>query len=286
MSILVKIVAAATSGGVVIGGLLGVLTADDAAPATLGRDAVTVYACPGEGAVGTLHRGDRILVIGRNEQWLAVRNVRGAGEQVFIAAEAVVADDDLDWLPQVDCADAGTLAVTPTTPAPTTAVVDTTMPDTTVPDSTPDSTSPPAAPTTTRAPTASTTTIAAPTTTIATTTTLAPPTVVSVLDSPDPIWESYTGSDCGDGIATVTASISAPAGVASVVLSWTSTQGNGSTPMSKVGGTYRATIGPFGDTFVGNGQVVVLTYTVKVTDNLGRQHSRQGTITVDDCPFG
>lgn len=266
MSILVKIVAAATSGGVVIGGLLGVLTADDAAPATLGRDAVTVYACPGEGAVGTLHRGDRILVIGRNEQWLAVRNVRGAGEQVFIAAEAVVADDDLDWLPQVDCADAGTLAVTPTTPAPTTAVVDTTMPDTTVPDTT--------------------LTPGAPTTTIATTTTLAPPTVVSVLDSPDPIWESYTGSDCGDGIATVTASISAPAGVASVVLSWTSTEGNGSTPMSKVGGTYRATIGPFGDTFVGNGQVVVLTYTVKVTDTLGRQHSRQGTITVDDCPFG
>lgn len=257
MSILVKIVAAATSGGVVIGGLLGVHTADDAAPATLGRDAVTVYACPGEGAVGTLHRGDRILVIGRNEQWLAVRNVRGAGEQVFIAAEAVVADDDLDWLPQVDCADAGTLAVTPTTPAPTTAVVvDTTMPDTTVPD-----------------------------------TTLAPaaPRVVSVLDSPDPISEKYPGipATCaGDGIATVTASISAPAGVQSVVLSWTSALGNGSKAMSKIGGNYRATIGPFDANLTENGPDVTLTYTVKVTDTLGRQHSRAGTITVDDCTFG
>lgn len=262
MSVLGKIVAAATSGGVVIGGLLGVLTADDAAPATLGRDAVTVYACPGQGAVGTLHRGDRILVIGRSEQWLAVRNVRGAGEQVFIAAEAVVADDDLDGLPQVDCADAGKLAVTPTTPAPTTAVV-----DSTVPDSEPSSTVAPAGPAST----------------IATTTTLAPPRVVSVVDSPDPISESYAGSDCGDGIVTVTASISAPAGVASVVLSWTSTAGNGSTPMSKVGGTYKATIGPFGFTFVPDNQVVTLTYTVNVTDTLGRQHSRQGTITVNDC---
>ncbi len=267
MSILVKIVAAATSGGVVIGGLLGVLTADDAAPATLGRDAVTVYACPGEGAVGTLHRGDRILVVGRNEQWLAVRNVRGAGEQVFIAAEAVVADDDLDWLPQVDCADAGTLAVTPTTPAPTTAVVDTTMLDTTVPDTT--------------------LTPGAPTTTIATTTTLAPPTVVSVLDSPDPIWEQYPGfidEYCtGDGVATVTASISAPAGVQSVVLSWTSSAGNGSKAMSKVGGTYRATIGPFTANDAADEPPATLTYTVKVTDTLGRQHSRQGTITVNDC---
>lgn len=42
MSVLVKIVAATTSGGLVIGGMLGVLTADDAAPATLPRDAVTV----------------------------------------------------------------------------------------------------------------------------------------------------------------------------------------------------------------------------------------------------
>lgn len=268
MSVLVKIVAATTSGGLVIGGMLGVLTADDAAPATLPRDAVTVYACPGEGAVGTLHRGDRILVIGRNEQWLAVRNVRGAGEQVFIAAEAVVADDDLDWLPQVDCADAGALAVTPTTPAPTTAVVDTTMPDTTVPDTT--------------------LTPGAPTTTIATTTTLAPPTVVSVLDSPDPIKEQFNPSlnaSCpGNDIATVTASISAPAGVQSVVLSWTSSVWSGSKAMSKIGGNYRATLGPFDalDTEYYN-DPVTLTYTVRVTDNLGRQHSRQGTITVENC---
>jgi len=270
MSVLVKIVAATTSGGLVIGGMLGVLTADDAAPATLPRDAVTVYACPGEGAVGTLHRGDRILVVGRNEQWLAVRNVRGAGEQVFIATDAVVADDDLDWLPQVDCADAGTLAVAPTTP--TTAGVDTTMPDSVPASTSPDSTQPPAAPTTI----------------VATTTTLALPMVVSVIDSPDPIWEKYPGipATCpGDGIATVTASISAPAGVQSVVLSWTSALGNGSKEMSKIGGNYRATIGPFDANLTENGPDVTLTYTVKVTDNLGRQHSRQGTVTVKDCTF-
>jgi hypothetical protein len=88
-------------GAVVAGGLAGILIAlsigspSPVSSATLSLDGVPVFACPGEGRTGTLHRGDRIYIVGQADGWLAVRNVRGSGETVFVETRT--------WCPTTTC---------------------------------------------------------------------------------------------------------------------------------------------------------------------------------------
>ncbi|HSM02623.1 MAG TPA: hypothetical protein VK960_09340, partial [Acidimicrobiia bacterium] len=79
-----RVLGLAIAGGVIVGGGFGLtgLGGSGPEPATLALDAVPIYACPGVGEVGALHRGDRVLITGRSGDWLAVRNVRGSGERV------------------------------------------------------------------------------------------------------------------------------------------------------------------------------------------------------------
>ena len=263
-----RVVAGAIAGGAAVGVVLGltVFAPADPVPASLSGVAVPVYACPGADEVGTLHRGDRVLVTGRSGDWLAVRNVRGAFERVFVAAASVVPDADLSGLPEVGCDDTATIVVAVTS---TTVLAE----DTTT-------TVPPGDTSTTTSTTAATTT-----------TTLAAPSVGSPSADPDPIWEKFPGfpNTCpGDGITTVAAAVSAPAGIQSVTLSWTSAAGNGSTPMTLSGGLHRGDIGPFDATgpAVPQDGAIVVSATVTVIDSLGRSASSPIAVTVNDCTFG
>lgn len=248
-----------------VGGLLGVFTAPDGTAGTLARDAVPVYACPGDTEVGTLYRGDRVLVTGRNGDWLAVRNVRGAGERVFVLAATIIPDADLSALPNVDCDDVGTVAFDETT---------TTIPPTTT------------------VPEVTTTTAAVTTTTAAPVTTTAPlPSVGLVSSAPNAISEAFQqdGSSCGGYEVTslISASVTAPAGVQSVVMSWSSVViSPGSKPMTGQGGTYSAEFGPFTAEATPNfltGSQVEVTVLVTVTDSWGRQATGHTTVTVHGC---
>ena len=127
MSALAKIILAAAVGGVVVGGALGFSTAPDADAGTLRLDSVPVYVCPGETEIGTLHRGDRVFIVGVSGDWLAVRNIRGSGERVFVEAAVVVPDADPAGLPEVDCETTGTADVAASeTPDDTTTTTDAT----------------------------------------------------------------------------------------------------------------------------------------------------------------
>ncbi|MEX1208163.1 MAG: hypothetical protein WEE36_06060, partial [Acidimicrobiia bacterium] len=132
-SALKRVLGATAIAGAIVGGTLGLVGfgAAEGEPARLALDSVPTFLCPGNGEVGTLHRGDRVLITGRSGDWLAVRNVRGGGERVFVAAAAVTPDGDLGNLPEEDCEQAGTVAIggTVTTVAATTTT--TTTPSTT-----------------------------------------------------------------------------------------------------------------------------------------------------------
>jgi hypothetical protein len=242
-----RIIGAAIAGGVVIGGGIGLLGVGDSSPepAFLALDAVPIYACPGTGEVGTLHRGDRVLITGRSGDWLAVRNVRGSGERVFVVAAVVTPDADLSALPEEDCEDAGLVSVASTT---------TTLPEgttTTVPAAT---TTLPG--TTTTIPVTTTTIAATTTTTVAatTTTTAAPdnsaPSITGVSASEPQIWEQDGGGIfCAAGTprqSTISATVTdAGSGVASVTASWNDPNGTHTVAMTKNGNVYSVVIGPY-----------------------------------------
>jgi hypothetical protein len=77
--------------------------------------------------------------------------------------------------------------------------------------------------------------------------------------------------------------------VISVIMSWSSSIGSGSKPMTDQGGTYSAVLGPFdaeANPNVALGQFVTVTVTITVTDSLGRQANGQTTVKLNDCTFG
>jgi len=263
------IVGAAIAGGVVVGATIGLLGVGDPAPdpAILALDAVPVYACPGVGEVGTLHRGDRVLVTGRSGDWLAVRNVRGTLERVFVIAAAVTPDTDLSGLPEEDCEDVGTAIV---------AVSSTTVPEgttTTVPDGA----------TTTSVTEGTTTTVASTTTTAAVTTTTAattattapdttPPSISNASAVPGTIWElNFGGIECGpvDRQSTVSATVSDAGGVASVTLEWEFQNGSPQSKPMTGGGPHSATFGPFPYGTVDDSTTENVTLTIRAIDGNG-----------------
>jgi hypothetical protein len=106
------IIGIAIGAGVIIGGAFGFFGGGEAqAGGTLSLDAVPAYACPGDGEVATLYRGDRVLITGRSGEWLAVRNVRGTNERVFVHTDYVTADAELTGLPEENCDDSGVLTL-------------------------------------------------------------------------------------------------------------------------------------------------------------------------------
>ncbi len=205
------IIGLAVAGGLIVGGVLGLFGGGGTPPptaATVDINAVPAYVCPGEGEVGTLLRGDRVLITGQSGDWVAVRNVRGANERVFVRAEYVDPDADISDLPEENCDDSGTLTIagaptetTTTTPAATTSTTTTTVPpttSTTTPDSTTTST------TTTQPPTTTTTT----STTTSTTTTTVPPTTSTT--TPDSTTTSTTTTQPPTTTTTSTTTTTVP----------------------------------------------------------------------------
>ncbi len=239
----------AAVGGMLVGAAWGLFGGGSAPVSTAGAavrvDSVPVYACPGRAETGTMFRGDRILITGRSGEWLAVRNVRNAGERVFVNTAYVTPDADISDLPDEDCEDAGILTVdgsASTTGTPSTTAASTTT--STVPPTTTSTT-------TTEPPTTTTSTLPPSTTT--TTTTQAPdttpPTIAQEQASPGHIWEQDgLGISCPPGTprqATLSAIVTDDVGVTSVTASWIHPSGNQNVTMSASGTTYGTTFGPY-----------------------------------------
>ncbi len=132
--------------GVGASGALGSATG-----ATLRADAATVYGCSDDTtrgpAVATLHRGDRVWVIGRSgTSWLVIRHPEQLTAPAWISAASLVNSGDPTKLPELTCSTALTLAaIVPTaatTPAATATGVTTATPTGTAVPTAPTSTSP------------------------------------------------------------------------------------------------------------------------------------------------
>ena len=273
----VALVLGGTAGaGLLIGGLLGFLGGIDVVdePAqTAAAATASFYDCPDGVSLGTVTRGDRVFITGQDDSgvWIQVRSPLAVSTRAWIRATHVLPDNSIDSFPVLSCH------------VPVEAVAATAVPETT--------TTSTAEETTTTSSSTTTTTIA-PTTT--TTTTVALPSVSGVSANPAPISESYFGqSTCNSNpglpsVTTISASVSAPAGVQSVTMSWQVGGLSGSSPMSQSGGQYQASLGPFDaenpDVVPQSGSLPI-TVTVTVIDDLGRSASSQTTVTLSDCTF-
>lgn len=266
------VIALALAGGLLVGSVLGFTGALDLfgeSDAVAASSAAPYYECPGDNTVaGWLHRGDRVLATGRTAEpsFVQVRSPRSSEARVWIAVEYLEPDADLGALPVLPCAVVVEVTVETTIPGDTTT--------TTV---------------------GGTTTTVVDTTTTSSTTTMPPPSVGPVSEQRDPIWESYLGADdcLGESghfsTSVIAASITAPAGVQSVTMSWSVGGQTGSKSMTLSAGQYRATLGPFPAepelSAVPQDQSLPITVTVRVEDSLGRTATRQTTVTLNDCTF-
>lgn len=275
------IIGIAAAGGLLIGGLLGAFSDSDTAQATT-LAAAPIYACPGSDEVGTLHQGDRVVMIGQSGEWIAVRNVRGDLERVFINQDHVTADDSSVDLPEASCDENGTLVVageevvtttTTTVPPETTTTTEAQTGGTT--SSTTSTTTTTTVPTTT-----STTTTQPPTTTSTTTTTTQAPDTqdpnISTADAaPDEIFE-VDGNVCPTS-SGISATVTDDVGVASVVATWS---GAGSPAnMGQSGDTWTTTFGTFpGGTWPSG--FTDVTITITASDAAGNTDTDQVVVRV------
>jgi hypothetical protein len=219
--------------GIAVGALLAVFTGGGSGGVggVLPLDAVPIYSCPGNTEIGSLHRGDRILIVGQaGEGWLAVRNVRGSGEIVYVETHHVVPDADTSGLPRRDCEPEGILSIDSTT---TTSLPESTT--TTVPA------------TTTTVPATTTTSAPATTTTAGDTTA---PSISNASANPPEIWEEDIENlvPCPPQTpreSIISAFVTDAVGVTQVTASWT-LPGEPQTTVPMGGGpNYTATFGPF-----------------------------------------
>ncbi len=256
--------------GVIVGGALGFFGGGEApAGGILSLDGVPAYACPGDGEVATLYRGDRILITGRSGDWLAVRNVRGTNERVFIHTDYVTPDAELSGLPEQNCDDSGVLTLasvetTTTTEAPETTAI------TEAPDTTATTEAPPPTTGTTAAPPTTGTTAPPPDTT--------PPSISNAAASPTQIWEqdggvfNITCSPPEPRQSSVSANVTDTGGVASVTANWTDPLGGHNVTMNASGSTYSTTIGPYpADTWPIDPLNHTLSVTILAIDGSGNQ---------------
>jgi hypothetical protein len=263
------LIGGATVAGLVLGAVLGFSGGLDLVdePARVAATATaTFYDCPEGEPLGSVARGDRVFITGRDQSggWVQVRSPLAVNTRAWIRTAHVLPDDSTGALSVRSChVPVEVIAVSATT---TTATVE---------------------PTTTSSST-TTTSVAPPTTT----TTLAPPAVSGVTANPAPIWEEYfpiSVCPAQPDTATVSGIVSAPAGVQSVTMSWQVGGLSGSSPMAQSGGQYEANLGPFdaeNPNVVPQGGSLPIAVTVTVIDALGRSASAQTTVTLNDCTFG
>ncbi len=288
--------------GLIVGGAFALFGGGGSSgtAATIGLDAVPVFACPGEREVGTLYRGDRVLITGRSGDWVAVRNVRDGNERVFVRSAYVTPDADITGLPEDDCEESWTLTVAGATETTTTTapVTTTTMEPTTTTTAAGTTTVPPTSTTTTSAPVTTTSTTAAPSTT--TTTTQPPdttsPTIGNENVTPGRIWEEDgLGISCSPADpreASISAFVTDDVGVTSVTAAWSDPLGDQIVTMSPSGSTYTATIGPYPagtwDPLSNSPYDHPVTITITASDAAGNTTSTTVSVTVTeigDC-FG
>jgi len=302
------------------GGVLGYRLGTSGAVDVLGEGtidaggvAVEYHDCPGTGPSGRFHRGDRVLITGRDEAgtWVEVRSPVDALDRVWIPAAVVTPDADLEVPVVDDCTlDDGTTLELAGGEIVTTTTTDTTLPDeesTTTTEgptpSAPPATSPPPAP----GPSTPTPTAPPVTPPPAPAVDTSPPSIGSITRQLAEIWEDHhVGDACAASspLSTwVRAQISDPrSGVASASLSWTvrDNGGNvvrqGSMPMVRIAGTsssgtWEATIGPLtGDTLPGSsyypGQISIQIVATNGDGVASGPAIRTSFITLRDCTFG
>lgn len=276
-------VVAAAAAGFALGRSGGLDLVGESAAISGPPDAVAPFsACPGGPPIGELHRGDRVFLTGRDEAgtWLELRSPAGASDRVWLQAEAVGPDSEVDGLPVHDCTTEGAqLAMAGETI--------TTLPPTTVPGATTTT----AGPSTTT--TIATTTSQPGTTTPTTSGDTAPPSVTALQAD---VNEIYTNDGvCGPRPRStpVEALVTDASEISSVELGWSFPGANGTVSGTKAmtlsGGRYRAVFGPFPDGTLAQDDSVIVTWTVRAVDAAGnpRQVSVQKAeaITVhDECP--
>jgi len=281
------VVAAAVAGVVTAGavgyqlGTSGALDLVAEATVTLPDESVAFRLCPGAGEIGRLHRGDRVLLTGTDEDgdWVELRSPLDQFDRVWVPA-SVVTPDEVAELPVVSCGDdESELALA-------SGEVITTTTSTTVPDGEqPEETTTTAAPTTTVVPGQPTPPAAqgpgpAPTVTSPPTTQGPPPdttgpSISQLARSHAVISDNQGGEFCvpQQWTSQVSALVTDPSGLQSVRAQW-SFVGNGqprsgSVAMSLQGGVWRATLGPFPDGTAANGQSVDIGWTVRAVDGVG-----------------
>ncbi len=233
--------------GLIVGALLGLTGAASLVgePAVLADAAVASYFdCPDGDALGTVTRGDRVFITGRDASgdWAEIRSPNAPNTRVWMRAHQVLPDGDTTDLPVFACnvpVEAVAAAVTTVTTATPETTATTEAPETTVTTEAPTTTETTA---TTQAPPPTNTTVAADTT---------PPSIGQQQASPGTIWEldggafNITCSPPEPRQSTVLAVVTDDGGIASVTASWTDALGTHNVGMAAGGNTYTATVGPY-----------------------------------------
>ena len=233
----------------------------------LGPDAVPVYACPGEQALGALHRGDRVFATALDESgdWVQVRAAFDLDARVWVAASLVVPDRSFDGLAVADseCDVALRPPAATTTPTPTPLPGPTATPTTT----------PLPGPTTTP----TTTPLPGPTTTVPDT---SGPTMTGLLVDPAQIREKNTDGTSCPPPKTTTVSVTATdaSGVADVTVSWAYEAVSGAKKLTAGAGSFYSTALTF---VVSQTQDIVLT--VEARDVHDNSTTQTTTVNVRNC---
>ena len=301
-----KVVAGLATLGLGAGVALGASGTVDLLPDTqqrLAADLVDYHVCPGEVALGTLVRGDNVLVVARDETggWLQVRSPDDLFERVWVEAPLLVTAGPVDDVPVASCDDRDVIAAPPTgtdVPAPASPAPSPEASPTPTPSPTPAATSSPtpsAAPTTptpTTAPTAPPTTpppspspLPSPSPDPSPSPQNQPPVITALTRQHDTIYDtSGQQASCPSNgfptTSTVSVDVTDDRGVATVRLTLSLGQTSDSVEMERSGGTWTHTIGPFGNVAAES----VFTVDIVATDTDGATTEASTTITVRPCP--
>lgn len=229
----------AAGAGLLVGAVLGLTGGASLVgePTVLADAAVaSYYDCPDGDALGTVTRGDRVFITGRDASgdWAEIRSPNAPNSRVWMRARQVLPDGATDDLPVFACnvpVEVIAVAVTTTTEASdttaTTEAPQTTTATTAAPPTTGTTAPPPPPPDTT------------------------PPSIGQQQASPGTIWEQDGGVfniTCPGGTArqsTVSAVVTDGGGIASVTASWNDILGGHNVTMGASGNTYSTTVGPY-----------------------------------------
>ncbi len=241
-NLLAIVLGGAAAAGLVVGAVLGLTGGASLVgePTVLADAAVaSFYDCPDGEALGTVTRGDRVFITGRDASgdWAEIRSPNAPNSRVWMQARQVLPDGDTSDLPVFGC----------NVPVEAIAISTTTT----------------EAPTPTEAPETTQTTDAPPETTGTTGTTAAPPTTGTTAPPPDTTPPSISNAAAGptqiweeDGLAitcpggtprqsAVSAGVTDAGGVASVTANWNDPLGDHNIAMSAAGDAYSTTVGPY-----------------------------------------